>query len=67
MEKTFQELLKDRVAEIVCGEQAKRTDKKWRVCQTGIRVDTNGNFVLVLNLQSIEDWRIIIDYKEVTL
>ena len=67
MENTIQEALKKRIAEIVCGEQAKRTDGKWRVCQTGIRHDENGNFVLILSLQSQADWENIISYKEVVL
>ena len=67
MENTIQEALKKRIAEIVCGEQAKRTDKKWRVCQTGVRHDDMGNFVLILSLQSNENWENIISYKEVVL
>lgn len=63
----LQEALKARVAEIVCGEQAKRTDKKWRVCQTGITVDDTGRFALILSLQSEENWQTIIDYKTVAL
>ena len=63
----LQEALKNRVHEIINQESKKVSDDKWSICQTGIKVDENGNFALIIARQSKRNWEVVENLYTVAL
>ena len=63
----LQEALKNRVHDIINQEASKVNDDKWSICQTGIKVDENGNFALVIARQLKRDWEVVENLYTVAL
>ena len=63
----LQEALKNRVHEIINKEANKVNDEKWHICQTGIKVDENGNFALIIARQSKRNWEVVENLYTVAL
>jgi len=63
---SIQEVLKERVLEIVREEREKSTDKDFTIVQRGIE-SHEGRFVLILMKQSNSNWKRVDFYKLVDM